>query len=80
MKVKIGNIDNVNPYNVAELIISYAGNTSQAILKYRSGAEEVAFEGTEAQCENLFRSPICQQIAKLIREKEVRRKSRTHEG
>lgn len=79
MEVKIGKIY-VNPYDVAELILFSQSDTSQAILKYRSGAEEVAFEGTEEQCKSLFRSPICQQIAKLIHDREVRRKSRTHEG
>lgn len=79
MKVKIGKIY-VNPYDVAELILFPKSDTCQAILKYRSGTEEVTFEGTEEQCKSLFRSPICQQIAKLIHDREILRKSRTHKG
>ena len=78
--VKIGNLT-VNPYEVDDFIIYDEGDTCQAIIRFRSGSEEVAFEGTVEQCTSLFKSDLCKRISNLITERQVRQaRARVFEG
>ena len=61
--VKIGKLT-VNPYDVDEFIIFFKRDTCEFIIRYRSGVEQVAFEGTSEQCKSLLNSDICKRIAK----------------
>ena len=76
--VKIGKLT-VNPYDVDEFIIYNKRDTCEFIIRFRSGVEQVAFEGTREQCESLSSSDICKRIAKHSLMRKTR-KPRVFEG
>ena len=78
--VKIGNLT-VNPYDVKDFIIYDKGDTCEFIIKFRSGVEKTAFEGTAEQCDRLSKTPQCKRISNLITERQVRQaRVRVFEG